>query len=250
MARFGRGAGLRRGVIPAALVLVVSVLIAGGLAIGLVLHTAAAAASARREAAGFHRPSATVPTSTIISIVGDELTLPANGADPNGPAAATAWPALLGRSLDARVFVVDSGGSYARPAAANGPTFVNAAGDVAPRADLVIFFGGRDDAGVSRKRLLDDAARVFAAATATAPNARLVVVGPISRIDPADPQLLEVRDTLRTAVRRTHGTFVDPIDAGWFQSDSDYFTKNGELNASGQRRMARYMVKAVSRELP
>lgn len=250
MTWFSRGAGPRHVVLPAVLVLVVSALIALGLATGLVVHMAAAAETARRDAADFHRPSTTVSASRIISIVGDELTLPADGADPNGPAAATTWPGLLGQSLDARVFVVDSGGSYARPATAGGSTFVNSAGDVAPRADLVIFFGGRDDAGVSRTRLLDDSGRAFAAATATAPNARLVVIGPISPSAPVDPQLLDVRDALRTAVRRTHGTFIDPIAAGWFRSRSDYFASNGELNASGQRRMTRYVLKAVSAELP
>lgn len=134
-----------------------------------------------------------------------------------------AWDQLRTEGVDILPEVSGRGGSgYAKRGAAGTTIQEEAARLVTPDDDVIVFFGGSNDFGETNA---SEAIReTLTKARATAPDAKIVVVGPIlpTEIDPtpenqfAFDNLMGIRDDLRDEATRIGATFVDPIEQRWF----------------------------------
>ncbi|MGX5714890.1 SGNH/GDSL hydrolase family protein [Arthrobacter sp. MAHUQ-56] len=159
--------------------------------------------------------------SLRVVVIGDSLS---TGL---GTSADEAWPALLksvpllnNRTL--QVANAAENGSGYLVTGERGDTFrdeVQAA--VGPDTDVVVFFGSDNDEGTDPAALRAAAASTFAAATAAAPKAVLVAVGPLSGSDEPDPELAGVRDSAAAAAQDMEVPFVDPIADQWLAGRAD-----------------------------
>lgn len=196
-------------------VLAVLAVVCVALVVAVMLKTQRDAALAAAEAAAYTPPPlvpAAPAAAASVSIIGDDgLTAAARGV-----AADSRWPALLDDRL--------SGGvrSLARPGAGytvegeDGGTFVDAAQDLPKASRAVVVVGGAADAGATPLALARAASRALSDAAVRAPDARLVVVGPLYRPEGVSTgQLTAVRDVLRTAAALAEATWIDPIGSRW-----------------------------------
>ena len=156
-----------------------------------------------------------------VAVIGDSL------STGFGTSADQAWPVLL-RSVplpDNRTVQVtnaaENGSGYVVPGE-HGDTFtseVQAA--VGADTDVVVFFGSDNDEGTDPAALREAAAETFAEASALAPKATLVAVGPLSGNDEPDPALASVRDSTASAAQEAGVPFVDPIADQWLEGRAD-----------------------------
>ena len=61
----------------------------------------------------------------------------------------------------------------------------------------------------------------------TAPDARVLVIGPPWPTAAPPPAVLTIRNSLRAQAAAIGATFVDPIDAGWFVGRPDLIGHDG-----------------------
>lgn len=160
-------------------------------------------------------PTPSTPSGPVdIALIGDAAV-----QDPAGAAAAD-WTALTVQGLQA------SGGQVAPVvAAADGAGYVTrspsgeafpqlVARAVTPTTRVVVLLGSRNDLTAAGE--VGDAARVtFAAVHRAAPDAALLVVGPVPVPGDASDRLTGVRDALRDAAAAGGAAFVDPLAEGW-----------------------------------
>jgi acyl-CoA thioesterase I len=131
---------------------------------------------------------------------------------------------LIGREPGWRAQVDGVAGTgFLNPGPHGGQTFADRIAHLptAPRPDLIVFQGGRNDVGYPQNKLL-------AAATATAELARrrfhgcqVVFLGPIPAHVPAPPGQLAVADTLRRAASASKSIFVNPIEQAWITPSNE-----------------------------
>lgn len=162
-----------------------------------------------------------------VLVVGDSYTAGANND--------VLWPDLLAQELGWRMTNVAEGGvGYVNPAQ-TGRTFVVQAVEALATAspDLVLFVGGRNDRF--------EAANVEAAATeafttvrTAAPDAQLVVVGPIWDASQVPEGVVEVNEAVAAAAASTEATFIDALALDWLddpaiiQDDGTHPTDEGQ----------------------
>jgi lysophospholipase L1-like esterase len=183
-------------------------------------------------------PSADVHREKVV-IIGDSFT----GGSGEGGTGDKGWPALTGRRLTDEGFAVDvrMSGEGGSGYVAQGPsrtTFGAAAARlVEPDDTAVIYFGSINDSESAQNREDDLQAAVsqtIQATRKTAPNARIVIVGPpLNPLEPADQQQVKfaVRDILKEQARLAGLAFVDPIQDGWFADRPDLF---GGVHPNGE----------------
>ncbi|NUS35880.1 MAG: SGNH/GDSL hydrolase family protein [Pseudarthrobacter sp.] len=159
--------------------------------------------------------------SIRVVVIGDSL------STGFGTSADEAWPVLLKSVLllnDRAMQVTNAAenGSGYLVTGERGDTFgdeVQAA--VGPNTDVVVFFGSDNDEGTDPEALRAAAASTFAAASAIAPKAVLVAVGPLSGNDLPLPELAGVRDSTAAAAQDTGVPFIDPIADQWLAGRVD-----------------------------
>ncbi len=83
-------------------------------------------------------------------------------------------------------------------------------------ADVVVVVGSRDDGPGVADQVAAAGNALLADLGERAPEAGLVVVGPIWPEDPAPAGARNNRDVLRAAAESAGATFVDPIEEAWF----------------------------------
>lgn len=163
-------------------------------------------------------PSAIAAPLPRIAVIGDSYT---TGTDMGGvgPAnwTARAWQLLSRRGAPVAADVAAEGRAGYGVRGDHGSLF----GDLTARAvrpddALVVFFGSRNDQPVDPQTLAARANEAFALARRTAPNARLLVIGPPWPTADVPPVVLQIRDVLNAAARAAGATFVDPLSARWF----------------------------------
>ncbi|GAA3705154.1 SGNH/GDSL hydrolase family protein [Arthrobacter ginkgonis] len=150
------------------------------------------------------------PDLPDIAVVGDSYT----GGSGMDSGKDYRWPALVSEALDIPVTLRTEGGTGYVKTSEGGVNLVVRAGEV-PDADLVVFFGSRnDDAGYDA--VLEGAMEAFAAAEDAAPDAELLVIGP-PWVDGNPPATVRAsRDAVKAAAKEVGATFVDPLSRGWF----------------------------------
>jgi lysophospholipase L1-like esterase len=188
-----------------------------------------------------------------VAVVGDSYT---NGTDEGGQGS-NAWTAQTWRTLE------HSGVQIAPDVAAEGRAGYGTRGDhgsifqdltaraVRPDDALVVFFGSRNDQGVDPVALASLAHDAFVLARRTAPNANLLVVGPPWPTANVPPDVLQIRDVLKTQAMSVGASFFDPIFAGWFAGRPDLIGADGvHPTDAGHAYMAQRLAPLISSQLP
>lgn len=155
------------------------------------------------------------PAARPITVIGDSYTI-------QGP---TPFPDITRRTLTkegVRVVLGDIGGisgtGYVNPGTA-GSTFGDRVRLVTPDDQVVVFVGSRNDWNASPEELTTATRDVYAEALRIAPNARLLVIGPIWPEGDPPPGVLQARDVVRDQSVAAGAVFVDPLAEGWMVGD-------------------------------
>lgn len=189
-----------------------------------------------------------------ITVIGDSYT---QGSSQGGTGSAR-WPVVADLLLrdagwSTQLTVAAEGGAgYVQGGAVSELDFAGlAAGAVTADDDLVVVMGSRNDLAYSADDVRSAADAVLASIRATAPTARLVVVGP-PWVDDAPPQeLLDIRDTLSEAAGLVGARFVDPLTDAWFAGESAGLIGADGVHPTtvGHRHMADLMLPVLTEEL-
>ncbi|WP_051515632.1 SGNH/GDSL hydrolase family protein [Candidatus Blastococcus massiliensis] len=151
----------------------------------------------------------------VLAFYGDFLT----AGTPQGGQGPAGWPALVTERLDAEGTpphaVADAG--YVADAAVTGDTFLTLVERFPePDADVTVVFGSRNDYLAAPSVITAAATRTFDAIRASAPDTRLVVIGPAWTDAVVPPEIRRVRDAVQQAAVAAGVTFVDPLAGRWF----------------------------------
>jgi phospholipase/lecithinase/hemolysin len=169
--------------------------------------------------AGFaSAPAASGAMLNHVAVIGDSYTTGSNqgGQGPNGWAPQV-WQMLARQGFRITPDVAAEGGAGYGVRGNHGSVF----GDLTARAvrpddTLVVFFGSRNDQSVDPQALAIAARDDFASARRTAPNARLLVIGPPWPTADVPGVVFRIRDILYAQARVAGAAFMDPLTARWF----------------------------------
>ena len=188
-----------------------------------------------------------------VAVISDSYT---NGTNFGGEGPRS-WAAQAGRNLDAW------GVPIAADVAAEGRAGYVVRGDhgsifrdltaraVRPDDALVVFFGSRNDQGADVMQLSAMAHDAFMLARATAPGAKLLVIGPPWPTADVPPAVLQIRDMLAMQAGMAGATFVDPIAERWFVDRPDLIAPDGvHPTDAGHDYLAGLIAPRIKAELP
>lgn len=170
-----------------------------------------------------------------VIVIGDSLTEgPPIGTEtaPLGGAAATSWPQLAfrllrkkGVDISAEVSCAAGSGYLARGRKA--ATFGEQARSLLKAGnDLVILFGGADDALQPPETVAAAVSDTFAQVRRASPRAQVIAVGPVARARDLEPGVTRVRDIVRNQAARIDAIFVDPIADQWFSGNPNLISED------------------------
>lgn len=120
-----------------------------------------------------------------------------------------AWPWRIATRVDARIDRLTASG-YLRPSTAT--SFAGVAAKVPADSAAVVLVSGTAEAGESRLAVLTGATAALSAAAGRAPDARLVVVGPVDDGRTAPEERQALADGLRAAAKIAGARYLDPAD--------------------------------------
>jgi lysophospholipase L1-like esterase len=195
------------------------------------------------------------PGVSYVAIVGDSYTSgsASGGEGPNG------WPSLVTALLQRQGVQInplvgaERGSGYTAHAMKDSVPFINQVRQVAgPNDRLVILFGSAKDRYSPPDQLTASVQRTLAVAKATAPRAKLLVIGPASSVAISDqmPALLQVRDIVKAQADIAGATFVDPLAEGWFADHPETVGVNGDYpNDAGHALLAKKIAPLIARQL-
>jgi len=125
----------------------------------------------------------------------------------------------------------------------------NAAQLIRPDDALVVFIGSRYDGRAQSLPELPNAVHgVFTQAKQTAPQAKLLVIGPMYPEGGPPRQILQARDIVRDQAAAVGATFVDPIAEGWLVDQPDAI-RTGNLTDAGNVFLAQKMYPLLQKAL-
>ncbi|TFV59351.1 SGNH/GDSL hydrolase family protein [Mycobacterium sp. PS03-16] len=164
-----------------------------------------------------------------VAVVGDSYTTGSNeGGEGNRGWATLAWQSLARQGLPVRADVAAEGGAGYGVRGNRGSVFEDlTARAVSPDDQLVVFYGSRNDQPVEPALLSIMVYGVFQSARRTAPNARLLVIGPPWPTADPPEAITRIRDTLRYQARLANATFVDPLAERWFVDEPQLIGADG-----------------------
>jgi acyl-CoA thioesterase I len=90
-----------------------------------------------------------------------------------------------------------------------------------PAPDIVLIQGGRNDASYPEPALRDAVQNACEIAKSRFEHARVVLLGPIPAVVPADRGELNVTRAMHEAARTENVAFIDPIAEGWITVDNE-----------------------------
>jgi lysophospholipase L1-like esterase len=156
-----------------------------------------------------------------VVVIGDSLST-GFGTSPDW-----AWPTLLENDTANQAHPLQirnaslNGSGYVTGGDGNRTFADEVAEAVTPQANVVVFFGSENDMGADDGDLRQAATAAFARVRATAPKARIIVVGPPCYTDSPEPERLSVRDQDQAAAADAGATFIDPIREQWIVGQAD-----------------------------
>ncbi len=151
----------------------------------------------------------------VLAFYGDRFT----AGTQQGGLGPAGWPAIVTERLGARSTerhaLTDAG--YVATSSFGDATFVSLAELLPePDADVTIVFGSRNDYQATPAQITAAATRTFEVIRATAPQTRLLVIGPAWTDAAVPEELPPVRDAVREAAAAADVTFIDPLVGRWF----------------------------------
>jgi len=165
----------------------------------------------------------TAISSTAVAIIGDSYT----GGSPSGGRGEHGWPAIvavrLGRQgLGINPAVGSEGGSgYVHRGNHKHRVFADQIREVVrPDDRLVLIFGSPNDSRVAPDELSTGVHHTLGDVRATAPKAKLLIIGP-AYVNPPDSGMLGARDVVKAEAESMGATFIDPFAEQWFIGRSD-----------------------------
>ncbi len=140
-----------------------------------------------------------------VVVIGDSFTQgpPSGTASASGGAAPKSWPQLAFRQLrkkgvDTSADVSGVAGSGYLARGVKGTTFGDQAGSLLKTGDdLVIVFGGADDALQPPDTVAAAVSDTFSRMRSASPRAKVIAVGPVSRAGDLGPKVAGIRDVVR-----------------------------------------------------
>ena len=187
--------------------------------------TSESASTTGPSSASTGSPSPTEADGPRLVVVGDGYT----SGTARGGLGRDGWPALLGTRIEgAEVDVAaDVGAGYVAEGS-SGRTFADLAGAAdLEAADVVVIAGSRDDGPGIADQVAEAAGALFAEVGDRAPDAQLVVVGPIWPEETVPAGARNNRDVLRDAAEAAGGVFVDPLEEAWFVDQPELLGEDG-----------------------
>ncbi|WP_104527043.1 GDSL-type esterase/lipase family protein [Blastococcus saxobsidens] len=170
-------------------------------------------------------PAETEPSEPpVLAVYGDGY---AAGNEMGGQGA-TGWPALVAQrtGTELALHAVPQAG-YAS-IGVTGQDYMGLLGAApVPDADITLLFGSRNDADEDPAQVKAQAVAAMAAAAQNAPQAILVVIGPVWDDGDAPASVLAVRDLVQAAAQGAGAVFVDPLADGWFGTGSGLIATDG-----------------------
>ena len=183
------------------------------------------------------------PGIAYVAVIGDEHT----SGSRYGGTGSRGWPALARDLLQKQGLLIDpavgakDGSGYGKHATVGSERFIDQVERVAGANDrLVILFGSNNDKTTPSDNLTTSLRRTFAKVKKKAPDARLLAIGP-AEVQPPSPSadVFRARDITREQAEAAGGTFIDPLEEGWFDERWDLFGGNGKYpNDAGHVVMA------------
>jgi lysophospholipase L1-like esterase len=175
------------------------------------------------------------PGVNYAAIIGDSFVVGLG----NAGTGRAGWPSILfERMKNQRIFMAarlrggPKSGWVDRVSSIEGASFEAFLGDVAGSNDklLVLFGGACADGGVPPDKLADAVQSTLDTAVRKAPQASIVVVGPVWTrwIEGGPPpDVLLVRDVLESHAAAARAIFVDPVADQWFAGRPDLIGRDG-----------------------
>lgn len=211
----------------------------------LVILTLAACSHPLPNYVSNYTPPPPAPRPLSIAIVGDAHT---DGASKG----TLTWPALTAEQLLKQNINVDPQIAAGSTPAGKGVQALTREIQqaVLPTTKLVVLFGSASDMESSPAELSTAMQLALKESENTAPQARILVVGPISFDNQAPQPLLDVRNTLQIEATVAGATFIDPIAERWF-ADGSGMTHNDHktLDDAGHAYLAGKMAPLIAQQL-
>ena len=91
---------------------------------------------------------------------------------------------------------------------------------------------------IHRPKLAAWATQTLADAAARAPQARLIVIGPVPTRPGRTAELASVRAVLKTVAQTARADFVDPVQEKWFDVSALWSASDPAPSPAGNRRLA------------
>lgn len=176
-----------------------------------------AAAEAARESREADRKAKEASDLAMvrIEIIGDSYT---DGSSEGGKGN-NGWPRLVeeklrAENLDFKIRTTGLGGSGYLSEGTKKRTFLSPATRISGDTDVVVIFGGLNDAIYAGSSVRKASARVYAAVAERAPKATLIVVGGQYPTPRPTAEYQNVRSAIKESAKSNGSTFIDPIS--WF----------------------------------
>lgn len=179
-------------------------------------------------------PSTSTPAANVapVAIIGDSYV------------SASRWTAIAGDELAASPAPIsasvrgEGGSGYVKRGSKGGVFAEHAKAAVKPDDRLVVFVGSRNDRSEPPAEVGAATAEVFSFAKATAPQAKLLVVGPLWPEGNPPPNVLATRDVMQQQAVAAGATWVDPIAEGWLTGDPALLRDGVHPSPAGDQRLA------------
>lgn len=187
------------------------------------------------------------PTPAPLAVfLGDSYTVGEAAGDP-----AAGFAPLVAEAMDWRADVLgESGTGYlsAGSPANDFQAYPARAASLPEDANVVIISGGVNDASLHAAdpdAFADAVQQTLAAARASAPDARLVVVGPFWPFDPTDSNVRVMNQVVATAAQSSGAEFIDPLGENWM-AGVELAADGLHPTAAGHAALAELLVAALS----
>ncbi|WP_255506662.1 SGNH/GDSL hydrolase family protein [Mycolicibacterium sp. 018/SC-01/001] len=184
----------------------------GAVALSLLLVAATASATVVLTSRGGQ--SAPIPADgpLRISVIGDSYSA---GSDND-----VTWPSLIAAASPLSISnVAVAGSSYAGRAGQSGRFADQVDKALASKPDMIVVFGGIGDVTLPAQQITQSAVDLFTELSRRAPDAALVVFGPIWHQHPVPDVFMTLDSDIAEAANITHTRYVPLIGQTWLTAD-------------------------------
>jgi lysophospholipase L1-like esterase len=143
----------------------------------------------------------------------------------------------------------EGGSGYVKPGSKDGVFADHAKEAIKPGDSLIVFVGSRNDREEDPAAVGAAAANLFGYAKATAPQAKLLVIGPLWPEGNPPSEVLATRDVMREQATSAGATWIDPIAEGWLTGDPALLRDGVHPSAAGDQRLAELIAPLIARQL-